>query len=590
MERKKAIVFGASRLGEIAYNVLKDKYEICYFSDNDVNKVGKKFCDVEVINPKVLIDYPNFNIIIASMYYGPISVQLKNYGINDIYIFFYIDPSDITYKKAYCLEKACDIDNYKNIKIDRKFKKEYRNEFSLIYGKDNSNVKNKNHINHKKRVLIISYIFPPIGGPGVQRTLKFVRYLNKYGWKPIIITCGRNFFQDGEDKTLVDEIPNDMQIIRIDDEYFNSERLSKSQIQQIVNLLYGLIDSDELMNEFVNYIKVNNCMNRKEILTPDTCISWVNSVMEKIEQVIDFNNIDMIYTTSAPCSSHIAGYYLKNKYNYIPWVADFRDEWTYNPYSNRDENDIRFEFERELEKSILNCADRVVTVTPMAVENYICNFKIPKEKVVNITNGFDEEDFYFMSNKKEYNDKFTIISNGSFYLEITPYSFITAVNELLRECKIKKEELDIEFVGKVQSEIQTKINELDIYNLVKIKSYVPHIESLINANKANLLLLVVGNDEKVKRVYTGKIFEYLRLKKDILALSPQGSVIEGLLNETKCGKNFEYNDISGMKKYILDCYNLWKENKTYNEFDDSKIQKYNRQALTGDLVNVFESL
>lgn len=587
MFTEKIIIFGASRLGEIAYNVLKDKYKICYFSDNNLNKIGTKFCNIEVINPNQLINYCNFKIIIASMYYGEISVQLKRYGINDIYIFFYIDPNDTTYKKPYCIEKMPNLNNYKSIIIDEQFKEIYKNNFRLIYGKNSSAIKNKDNVHKEKKVLIIAYIFPPIGGSGVQRTLKFVKYLNKYGWKPIVITCGKNFFQDGEDKTLLAEIPKSTQIVRIDDKYFNSERLTKDKIQQIVNLLYGLVDNDELMSEFINYIKF---VNRTEVLTPDVCISWVNSVMEKIEKIIDFNDIDMIYTTSAPCSVHIAGYYLRKKYSYIPWVADFRDEWTYNPYLDRDENGMKFKLERELEKNIVSAADKVVVVTPMVVENYINNFNLDKEKVVNITNGFDEEDFSFLNKEKVCNDKFKIISNGSFYLKRTPYSFIVAINELIQEGKLNKYELNIEFVGKIQSEIQTKIEELDIYNLIKVKPYVPHIESLINANSSNLLLLVVGNDEKVKRLYPGKIFEYLRLKKDILSLSPQGSVIESLLNETKCGKNFEYNDIPGMKKYILDCYNLWRKDKTYNEFDDSKIQRFNRLALTGDLVKVFEEL
>ncbi|MFL0251646.1 glycosyltransferase [Clostridium neuense] len=585
MFTEKIIIFGASRLGEIAYNVLKDKYKICCFSDNNSNKVGTKFCNIEVINPNELSNYSNFKIIIASMYYGEISMQLKKYGVNDIYIFFYIDPSDTTYKKTYCIEKMCDLNNYKSIIIDKEFKKKYQNNFSLIYGENSSSI--KDNMSKEKKVLIFAYIFPPIGGSGVQRTLKFVKYLNKYGWKPIVVTCGKNFFQDGEDKTLLDEIPKDTQIIRIDDEYFNSERLSKKQIQQIINLLYGLVDDNGLMSKFVNYIKN---VNRKEVLTPDACISWVNSVMQRIESIIDFNDIDIIYTTSAPCSVHIAGYYLKKKYSNIPWVADFRDEWTYNPYLDMNESDMKFKLERELEKNIVNTADKIVAVTPMAVENYIKNFNICKSKITNITNGFDEEDFYFMINKIERNYKFTVISNGTFYLKRAPYSFIRAVNELIQECKIKKEELHIEFVGKMQNEIQVKIEELDIYNLIKIKSYIPHIESLINASKADLLLLVVGNDEKVKRVYPGKIFEYLRLKKDILALSPRGSVVEGLLNETKCGKNFEYDDVQGVKEYILDCYNLWKQNKKYNEFDDRKIKIYDRVILTGELVKVFEEL
>ncbi|WP_234119766.1 glycosyltransferase [Clostridium hydrogenum] len=588
MEKDKIIIFGASNLGKIAYETLKNKYEICFFSDNNLNKIGKKFCNIEIIDPKKIINYKNFKIIISSMYYDEISVQLKDYGLQEIYIFFYADVNDTTYKKDYCIEKMCNIDNYKNINLDSKFKKAYKNNFSLIYNKKD-HTPNNDDISYKKTVLIISYIFPPIGGSGVQRTLKFVKYLRDYGWNPIVITCGQNFSQDEKDETLLKEIPQGTRIIRIDDEFFNTERLNKQQVQQIINLLYGLVDDENLMISFVNYIKDSGGKNRTKILIPDINISWVNSVLEKIQEIINFKHIDMIYTTSGPYSDHIAGYYLNKKYN-IPWVADFRDEWTYNPYTQKDKNDINFKLEREMEKNVVNSADKVIAVTPMAVENYIKNFKISRQKIINITNGFDEDDFRFLNYDKKNNEKFTIISNGSFYLKRNPYSFLEAVNELIKENKIEGDKLNIEFIGKIENEMQREIEKLDIYNVIKVKSYMPHIESLINANKGNLLLLVIGEDEKVKSLYPGKVFEYLRLKKDILALSPKDSVASKLLNETNAGENFEYRNIIGIKDYILKCYSAWEKNKTYNKFNNDEINKFNRKVLTGELVNVFEQI
>lgn len=590
MDKEKVIIFGASNLGEIAYNVLKDKYNICFFCDNSKIKIGKYFCNLKIIDPQSLCDYKDNKIIIASMYYDEISTQLKNMGLEQIYIFSYCDGNDRTYNKRYSIDKMCNVNLYNKISMDKEFKEKFIEDFSLIYDKS-AKVK-KNSLKEKnKKILVAAYLFPPIGGSGVQRTLKFVKYLKEYGWEPIVITCGTSFSPDNRDTSLLDDIPKDIKVIRINHDKFNSEQLDYKTIIQIVNVIYGVVNDDDLMWKFLKEIKDHNCKNRKLILTPDEQITWINSVLETIEDIIDINDINLVYTTSAPYSDHFIGLYLKKKYN-IPWVADFRDEWTNNNYSSLmyKNSTLKYDIERKMEENIVNNADKIITVTPLSTYNYIENFALPESKVVTITNGYDENDFKNIKNIESYKEKFIILHLGTLYYSRSPKSLIQSVNELIEEKKILDEDIEIKLVGKVSLDILKEIEELNKLNVVKIEEYLPHKESLIEAEKSSALFLPIGKEKSLKLVYTGKVFEYLRLHKPIVALSPKGSVVEKILNETRCGKNFECDDVSEIKSYILELYNCWKKGEYKLYFDENQIKNYERKSLTKKLSKIFEGL
>lgn len=155
--------------------------------------------------------------------------------------------------------------------------------------------------NTMKNVLIVAYIFPPLAGSGVQRTLKFVNYLRSFGWKPIVVTTGQlNFPQI--DYTLVDEIPKDVQVIRINEQ----DSLTGDDIQNIIKIYDDLIKDKTILDDYLTLIS-----GGRAALVPDNCISWANNVIKQIDTLIDINKIDMIYTTSGPYSDHIVGYYLK---------------------------------------------------------------------------------------------------------------------------------------------------------------------------------------------------------------------------------------------------------------------------------------
>lgn len=437
-----------------------------------------------------------------------------------------------------------------------------------------------------KKALIIAYYFPPLGWSGVQRTLKFVKYLREFNWEPIVITVGKTTFSIF-DESLGDEMPEDIKIIRIDDMKLKTftDRI-KNEAKEYVKASFDIISDKNLLNRYEAQIEQNLEMLRNLLLLPDGNAIWANNVIKELNKKINIDDVDIVYTTSSPYSAHLVGYYLKNNHNKA-WVADFRDEWTNNPYYNNEFN-IRYEVEKNIEEEILINCDKLITISESARDNYINSFKLDENKIKVITNGYDEEDFRLVD-KNQMHSKFTIIYNGSFYLVRNPYTFINAINNLLEEKKIDISNVVIKFIGEINKEIRNKITCMDRFNIIEIYNYISHKESLKLCANANLFLLVIGQDQKVKSVYTGKVFEYLRLKKPILALSPKESLVEKLLNKTGCGSNVEFNDIENIQNIILKYYNNWKENKQF-EVNEDEIKKYERKNLTKKLVQVFDSV
>lgn len=434
----------------------------------------------------------------------------------------------------------------------------------------------------RKKVLFCAHIFPPVGGSGVQRSLKFVKYLRNYGWEPIVVTVGRTMYPL-KDESMLSEIPEEVEIIRIDE----NMQIDNNYVNELFNLYRGVIKNDSLFEEYIKELNKSQQLSNHMILVPDAYILWAKEVLDCIEECVDLREIDIIYTTSGPYSCHIIGYYLKMKYN-IPWVADFRDEWTNNPYIDFDKDNIMYKINLEMEKNIVNFADKIINVTPLMSENYVKIFNLDSEKIVVITNGYDETDFAKIDTGfKNKNNKFTIMHNGIMYMIRTPQTFLQAIYNLINHNKINKNEIKIIFgLTDNKQDWINYVKQLQIDNVVEFYDYMTHEQSLKMASQSDCLLLIVGTGEKNKAVYPGKVFEYLRLCKPIIALSPKGSVVDTLINETKRGFNVEFNDIGAIEQVVFDLYKIWKNNCISNYSITESIYQFERNKLTKRLSDV----
>lgn len=439
----------------------------------------------------------------------------------------------------------------------------------------------------RKKVLMIAYIFPPLGGSGVQRTLKYAKYLRDFNYEPIIVAVGKVSTPYLKDESLSEEVPKDMEIIRVDE----PSGCGNYDIDYLLKLYRDMVSDTNLTNQYVNIlVKNNNGSNYNYYSMPDVNSAWGIRVLQNINKLVDFDSIDVIYSTSGPYTDHMVAYELKNIYK-KPWVADFRDEWTNNPYFNYDDNNLFSRMTRCMETSIVKKCDRLITVTSISRENYIDIFSVGENKVRCITNGYDEEDFKDINSSIEKNSKFNIIHNGLFYLEITPETLLKAVNELISSGIISKEKMQIIFSYTENKDKWEKyIKDNDMSEIVQFKEYMGHRESIQLAINCDVLLLVLGHGEKKKSVYTGKVFEYLRMKKPILALVPKESLVDKLIFETNSGKAVEFYDIEGIKDYILELYKKWENSKENLPINNTGIEKYERRSLTNNLAEIFNDI
>lgn len=582
--KEKCIIFGASQYGHKAYQILNEIYEIIGFADNDSEKWGKEFCEKRIFKPDELIDMENIHIIIASQYYSEINSQLCNMGIKNKKVFYYCgsiqhDVGDKEYRLYSLSDKKifedCILDKEKIRKISKNFSENYESEQNM----------------DRKKVLFCAYIFPPLAGSGVQRSLKFVKYLKKFGYEPVVLTVGEHNHEFEEDIDLLDEI-KDIQVIRIDYTKFLPEVLSEEEQQEIFNLYAGVVQSEEWINNYMEILRRKN--NWK--LIPDNKICWVNECLKQIESRLDLSEFDIVYTTGAPFSNYILGYYLKRKYN-MKWVQDYRDPWAANDYyiEHYYQNDSStMNLQQQLEKELIKESDAIIVAAKAYVEDFVQKYGVSREKITEITNGYDEEDFQNIKVSEVKNDKFTLCFNGSLYGDRTPINLLMVINHLIEENILNKEEVVWVFNGTIEKKWRKELEQKDKYNVIRYNGYLNHSESIKEAVKADVLVLYGlegrGVQNGVSAGYPGKVFEYIRMKRKILCFSSKGSILEELLIKTRTGQNFDYDDFEGITQFITDNYNEWKNGNNVVVGNEQEIQKYSREHTTKMLMDIFEKI
>lgn len=415
-----------------------------------------------------------------------------------------------------------------------------------------------------KKVVIIANQFAPMGGSGVQRSIKFVKNLRAFDYEPVVFTRETSTAQL-LDETMLKDVPKDVQIIRTK-AYEPSEKTGPLKI-------IGKIIS--------------------KLLIPDSSIIWALKSKQTLINLIKEQNIDLIYTTSAPYSDHLLGVIIKNAIPNIKWVADFRDEWTNNPYTlDNPHNPIRTKIEKNMEKNVLKNADFIVTNTPIMMRNFIKNNKeiLLENKITVIPNGYDEEDFKNLDFTPPKNSKFTMVYTGALYGRRKPDNFFQAIKNLKEDNRIDASKIEVNLIGNYHKDkLQNKIDSLNLTDQINIIGYVPHNVCIDYQLKADALILIEGSGVGANAFYTGKIFEYMKTERPVIAILPKG-VASDLVVETNIGKVANTDSVSEIEDVILYYYNSWL-NKT-KDFSPKKelIETFERKKLTKKLSEIFSSL
>ncbi|HEY5582999.1 MAG TPA: glycosyltransferase family 4 protein [Ruminiclostridium sp.] len=410
-----------------------------------------------------------------------------------------------------------------------------------------------------KNVLIIAHQFPPVGGSGVQRTLKFVKYLRNFDYEPIVLTrdASKAFLKD---ETLLSEVPESVKIIRT-----------------------KACDFAALKGVFKYLGKVVN-----KLLIPDSEIIWQHFARREALEAVKNNSIDVIYTTSSPYSDHLLGVYLKKHFPEIPLVCDFRDEWTNNPYHVR--KGLRSKIERSQEKMVLSYADCLIANTPVMLSNFLRDNPKTKDKFYVIPNGYDEEDFEGIKDTKPAMDKFTMTYTGLLYGKRKPDNFFEALKKAINEGNIDKSKICVRLIGNFKTELlQSKIDSSGLSNIVVLMPYMKHQECLIELLKSNALLLIEPSGPGSEAFYTGKVFEYMHTERPILAMIPEHGAAAQLIADTKTGLVSDFNDIENTTKNLIYLYNCWVKNSQPLNSDKNEVCKFERKEITKSLVQVLNN-
>ncbi len=429
----------------------------------------------------------------------------------------------------------------------------------------------------RKRVLIIAYYFPPSGGSGVQRALKFVKYLPAYDWQPVVLTLDPDqaAYPDLDPGMLAD-VPTDVEVIRTGswDPYRIYAGLSRKSKEDAVSVGF-LSDAPITFRERVaRWVRAN-------VFIPDARVGWYFYALKKAKELVEAGKIDVVFTTGPPHSTHLIGRTLKRRYN-IPWVADFRDPWS----------DIDFleelpmsKFSRHLnaslEQSVLDEASAVLTISPAMQRKYTAK---TRTRCKTIFNGFDEEDFEMPASTET--DHFYIAHVGNMNAARNPeilWRMLAGNHDAFPKLRIR-------LVGNVDGQVIKSLQDANLMDRVERLEYCPHSEAVQQMKESALLLLPINRVFSARGIVTGKLFEYLATGNPILGIGPIDGDAAAILDETGAGKMIDYEDEAGLRDFLNDTYQNWNTSNQAMSADGSAITQYSRKGQTGHLAGLLNEL
>lgn len=408
-----------------------------------------------------------------------------------------------------------------------------------------------------KKVFMIAYQFPPMGGAGVQRTSKFAKYLPLNGWEPTIYTI---FSSKGlKDSSLMNEI-KDIKVIR-------SKSYNLMEWRKPFNLIGKLAG---------------------KLLIPDAEWLWYVKNRKKALKYVRENKPDVIYTTSYPYSDHLMGYYIKKAMPHIPWIVDFRDEWTNNPYIlDKNYSKLRMKIEKNMESNVVRHCDYFITNSLFMLEGFKKDYRLDHNAFV-IPNGFDKSDFEGLKDDRRVKDKLSITYAGAMYGRRKPDTFLCALKKAIDSGKIDKNKIEVSFIGNFSPKNKDVVKKILGYdNVVSFLPYMEHKKSLQHLLNSDVLLLIVGAGKGAKNFYTGKIFEYINTNRTILGLVPEDGAAAQVIRETNTGYFVDSTNIDKISECLVDIYAKWGSGKLKVDTKWDVVNQYDRVALTQQLSEIF---
>lgn len=415
-----------------------------------------------------------------------------------------------------------------------------------------------------KKVLVIAYYFPPLGGSGVQRVLKFVKYLPQFGWQPTVLTIGPTAYY-AHDESLLKEIEAlNIRIIRT-----------------------GSIDPNAVLHAKKKIVKMPKEGTRKVLgfisdmlFIPDNKIGWKRKALKAASELLKKEKFDVIFATSPPATDFLVGAELKRRFK-IPLVVDYRDSWLNYPFKFFPTALHRYAHFR-MERSVLRTSDMIVTTSRRTKEEILLRHKfLTHNDITIIPHGFDPEDIRFPSEDQlPHIEKMRITYAGMFYANITPVYFLQALAKVFKEHPNIRGRIEACFVGLFRPEYINLINAMGLQNSVNLLGYLEHRESVKYLLASDVLWVMMQDDLTTP----GKIFEYIGAQKKILACIPKG-YISALIEEAG-GVRVDPTNVERIAETIVQLYQQFEKNQLRGARPEV-ADRYNRITLTGELGKIF---
>lgn len=429
----------------------------------------------------------------------------------------------------------------------------------------------------RKKILILTYYWPPEGGAGVQRWLKFVKYLSKEKYD-ITVYTPQNAESPNKDESLLEDVPLDIKVIKkpIWEPFEYYKKLTKKN----GSFNAGFLNEEEVKKS--SLLEKLSLFVRANFFIPDAKMFWIKPSVKFLTNFIQENNFELIISSGPPHSLHLIAQKLKKKTN-IKWIADFRDPWTnidfYKELPTLKITDFK---QKKLEKKTIRQADQVIVVGNQMRKEFL--EESPNAKITVLTNGFDSE----INTSDSFFDKFTILHIGSINADRSHESFYKAIRLLIAEKPEFKDHFQLKFVGKVDLKARNLIRDNCLEEYCEFIPYKPYKELTGFQNKAHILYLPINDSPNAKGILTGKFYEYLPAQRYILAQGPSDGDLSKILQETNAGCIFNFKDVNNLKDKVEELFNDYLSGNYH--YKSINIDSFSRQNITKDLEKIFKEI
>lgn len=427
-----------------------------------------------------------------------------------------------------------------------------------------------------KRVLIISYYWPPAGGISIIRPLKLIKYLKEYGWEPVLCTADNPHYPI-EDDAALREVPEDLEIIKVPirEPYEIYKAITKQKNKSALADVIQNAPKNTWSHKFSVWARGN-------FFIPDARCLWIAPVVKKLKKYIASNNIDAIITTGPPHSVNRIGTLLKKECG-LPWLADFQDPWTqvdyYKHFRISSWADARH---KKMEQEVFAKADLVTIVSPSWKTDLE---SIGARNVEVIPLGYDPVDFNTI---EKLDEKFSITHLGLLGEDRNPLVLVEVLKELCVELKDFEDNLEFKLVGKVNSVLKSKVEELGMRAQCKFVDQLTRPEAINLMQSAQILLLLLNKAENVAGRIPGKLFEYIGANRPILCLGPKGTDVERIVTDIEAGVSIDYKNKDELKSYLLVKYKQYLDGTLILE--SKAKEKYTHREVSAKFATYLDKI